>query len=540
MPDVPNGLIRLAGSERHPPAQARWLRPADPDERIEVSIYLRDPAGGDPAAQLDFQASQPGQRMSREEYLARHGARPEDVEKVEAFARAHQLTVRSVDRAARRLVLSGTVAQFARAFATELHQYEQGGQTFRGRSGYLHLPRELEQVVVGVFGLDDRPQAQPHLRFARTPGAQAAVGTKTVSYTPLQLARFYDFPAGLDGSGQSIALIELGGGYNDQDLATYFQQLGLAPPEMVTVSVDGGQNSPTGDPNSADGEVVLDIEVAGAIAPGARIAVYFAPNTDRGFLDAVTQAIHDPAHTPAVISISWGAPEVSWTGQAITAMNQAFQAAAALGITVCVAAGDNGSSDGVADQRAHVDFPASSPYVLGCGGTRLEVQGSQVTGEVVWNETAVGGGATGGGVSDVFPLPSWQANVHVPPSINDQHQGRGVPDVAGNADPETGYEVYVDGQQAVVGGTSAVAPLWAGLIALLNQRLGEPLGYLNPFLYQHYAQLAEQKALRDVTSGNNGAYAAGPGWDACTGLGTPDGAVLLQALLASHQPSSPP
>jgi kumamolisin len=535
MSDIPNGLTRLAGSERHLPAHVRRIKPADPHERIEVSVYLRDPAGdSEPGGQLDLHASQPGQQMSREEYLARHSARLEDVARVEDFAHAHQLEVLAVDRPARRLVLGGTVAQFSAAFSTELHHYEHEGQTFRGRSGYLHIPRELESVIVGVFGLDDRPQAQPHLRFASAPsGGHTPVSTRAASYTPLQIARLYDMPTGLNGSGQCIALIELGGGYNEQDLATYFQQLGVAQPQVVSISVDGGENSPTGDPNSADGEVALDIEIAGAIAPGARIAVYFAPNTDRGFLDAITQAVHDTTNAPAVISISWGAPEASWTGQAMTTMNQAFQAAASLGITVCVAAGDNGSSDGVNDQKAHVDFPASSPYVLGCGGTRLEVQGTQVTGEVVWNETAAGDGATGGGISDVFPLPSWQANAHVPPSINDHHQGRGVPDVAGNADPQTGYQIYVDSQSTAVGGTSAVAPLWAGLIALLNQRRGQPVGYLNPFLYQHYTQLAQQKALRDVTSGNNGGYAAGPGWDACTGLGTPDGALLLQALLSS-------
>jgi kumamolisin len=329
-----------------------------------------------------------------------------------------------------------------------------------------------------------------------------------------------------------VGLIELGGGYNDSDLTTYFQQLGIAKPQVISVSVDGGTNSP-GDPNGADGEVALDIEVVGGVAPGAKIAVYFAPNTDRGFLDAITQAIHDTTNNPSVISISWGSPEANWTSQATTTMDQAFQTAAALGVTVTVAAGDNGSSDGVNDNKAHVDFPASSPNVLGCGGTRLDSSGGQVADEVVWNESANGDGATGGGISDVFPLPIWQASAQVPPSVNDQHTGRGVPDVSGDADPLTGYQVYFDGQSVPIGGTSAVAPLWAGLIALLNQKRGKAVGFLNPYLYQHYTQLSQSKALRDVTSGNNGSYSAGPGWDACTGLGSPDGALLLQALLTT-------
>lgn len=528
MANVPQGFTRLAGSERRLPTHARWVKPVDPHERIDVSVYLRDPAAHALAGDIATHGQQPGQQMSRADYITLHSANPDDVRKVEHFAHQHHLTVTEVNLASRKMVLSGTVAHMMAAFATELHHYEHNGQTFRGRSGYLHVPHDLAPIIEGIFGLDDRPQARAQFRIAGP-----AAGSRAVSYTPPQLAQLYDFPAGLDGKGECIALIELGGGYNDQDLTTYFGQLGIPKPEVVSVSVDGAKNSP-GDPNGADGEVALDIEVAGAIAPGARIAVYFAPNTDRGFLDAITQAIHDTTNNPSVVSISWGSAESSWTSQAMTTMDQAFQTAASLGVTICVAAGDNGSSDGVNDQKAHVDFPASSPYALGCGGTRLDASGSQVTDEIVWNEATGGSGATGGGVSDFFPLPTWQANAQVPPSVNDQHKGRGVPDVAGDADPQTGYQVYFDGQSTPIGGTSAVAPLWAGLIALLNQKRGKAVGYLNPFLYQQYQQLAQSKALRDVTSGNNGAYSAGHGWDACTGLGTPDGALLLQALLSSQ------
>lgn len=529
MANTPQGFTRLAGSERTLPAQVRQIKPVDPHERIEVSVYLKDPFADELAGDMQAHAQGPGQQMSRGEYIARHSASPEALAKVEAFARAHHLTVHEVNPASRKVVLSGTTKQLETAFATQLHVYEHRGQLFRGRSGYLHVPEELGSIIEGVFGLDDRPQARSHMRLARPVGNQA----RPEGYTPPQLARLYDFPTGVTGNGQCVALIELGGGYSDQDLATYFQQLGITQPSVVSVAVDNAQNSPSGDPGSADGEVALDIEVVGAVAPGARIAVYFAPNTDRGFLDAVTQAIHDTTNNPSVISISWGGPEASWTQQAMTTMDRAFQTAATLGITICVAAGDNGSSDGVSDQKAHVDFPASSPYVLGCGGTRLDASAGQVVDEVVWNEVATGNGATGGGISDVFPLPAWQANAQIPPSTNDQHNGRGVPDVAGNADPQTGYQVYVDGQSAPIGGTSAVAPLWAGLLALCNEKRGKAVGYLNPYLYQQYQQLAQSKALRDVTSGNNGSYTAGPGWDACTGLGTPDGALLLQALLSS-------
>ncbi len=533
----PQGYQKLSGSEREPLANARPIGPVDPHERIEVTVYLRAPAASNLANTIRAQSQQQRPPLTREEYSATQRATPEDVAKVEQFAREHHLTVVSTDLVRRRIVLAGTAADLNAAFATELHYYEHPGGRYRGRTGPMHIPQDLAQIIVGVFGLDDRPQARPHVQRFDLTTSPARAKVSTVSYTPPQLAELYDFPAGTTGSGQCIALIELGGGYTNSDLQTYFQQLGILLPNVTSVSVDGGQNTPAGPPDSADGEVALDIEVAGAIAPGAQIAVYFAPNTDQGFLDAITQATHDSTNNPAVISISWGSAEVSWTSQAMQVMDQAFQAAAALGITVCCAAGDNGSSDGVNDGKAHVDFPASSPYALACGGTRLESANNAVTSEVVWNESATS--ATGGGISDVFALPTWQANASIPPSINDQHSGRGVPDVAGDADPQTGYQVHVDGQDVVLGGTSAVAPLWAGLIALINQQRGKPLGYLNPLLYQNYAQLAQANALRDVTTGNNGGYAAGPGWDACTGLGTPDGAKLLTRLTELIQTPPP-
>jgi kumamolisin len=300
---------------------------------------------------------------------------------------------------------------------------------------------------------------------------------------------------------------------------------------VSSVSVDGAANAPTGDPNSADGEVALDIEVAGALAPGAKIVAYFGPNTDQGFLDAITTAIHDTTNAPSIVSISWGGPESTWTAQALSSFDAAFADAATLGITVCVAAGDNGSSDGVTDGEAHVDFPASSPHVLACGGTSLAASGATIESETVWNDGSQGG-ATGGGISGTFGLPAWQQNAGVPPSVNPGAPvGRGVPDVAGNADPQTGYVTLVDGQSGVIGGTSAVAPLWAALTALLNEQSGASLGFLNAQLY------AQTTSLNDITVGNNGAYSAGPGWDACTGLGSPNGTLLAASL--SPAPSAP-
>lgn len=535
--DLPQGYVVLPGSVRGVPTDCQHMGPVPPDERIEVSIYVRPAQPGDVAAQAASRTLTGEPPLSRAAYAERFGADPAAIAAVENFARDHGMTVVQVDPARRLVVLSGTVAQLSDAFQVNLQRYQRDDETFRARSGPIHVPESLAPYVDAVLGLDDRPTAQPRFRIYQPPAERrgffarlfgrirAATGTQ---YSPREVAKLYNFPLQLDGAGQTIGLIELGGGYRETDLQTYFAQLRLPPPQVVSVSVDGADNAPSGDPSSADGEVVLDIEVAGAVAPGARIAVYFAPNSDRGFIDAITTAIHDTQNTPSILSISWGLAESGWTQQAVQQMNAAFQAAAALGVTVFCAAGDAGAGDNVGDGLAHADFPASSPYVLGCGGTRVQTSDTTLTGEVVWNEPA--GGATGGGVSDTFPLPDYQANVGVPPSINPGARvGRGVPDVAGNADPATGYTVLVDGQAAAFGGTSAVAPLWAGLTALINQQLGRPAGYLNPVLYQ---RLPPGQGFRDITVGDNGGYRAGAGWDACTGLGSPDGQALLDALTA--------
>ncbi len=510
----------LGSSARTPLEGARRVGPSDPEEILVVTLLLRrgSPPGALPTLE-EIGARSPHQRRypTREEFARVHGARESDVAAVRAFAAAHSLRVVSVHPARRSVQLCGSVRALASAFGVELARYEYPGGAYRGRVGPVELPAELAETVVGVFGLDNRPQARPHFRRRTTPA------DSDLSYTPVEIGQAYGFPNGLDGSGQSIAIVELGGGYSASDLATFFQTLGLAVPAVAAVGVDGASNAPTGDPDGPDGEVELDIEVVGALAPGSRITVYFAPNTDQGFLNAVTTAIHDPDARPTVLSISWGGPEPSWTAQARSAFAAAFQEAATLGVTVLVAAGDAGASDGVSSGAPTVDFPASDPGVVACGGTHLVLEGDTIESEVVWNDLAEGGGATGGGVSELFPLPSYQASAHVPAAPNG-YAGRGVPDVAGDADPATGYEVVIDGGATVVGGTSAVAPLWAALVARINQSLGTPLGYVNPQLY------TDAPDLHDITSGNNGGYSAGTGWSACTGLGSPDGSALLASF----------
>lgn len=478
------------------------LGDAEGSEELLATVFVRSKSS---------EAPPPG-ALSRQAFTERYGADPADLAKVAAFARAHGLSVVESSEARRSIVLRGTVAAMNAAFGVTLKRCRSGEMTYRGREGELSVPSDLAHVVVAVLGLDNRPQAEARVRIAAEPAT---------SFAPPQIAQVYDFPAGLDGSGQTIGIVELGGGFSQSDFATYLSGLGVKPSTVTVVSVDGAASTP-GQDNNADVEVMLDAEIAGAIAPGAAIVMYFAPNTDQGFLDAVTTAVHDQTHKPSIVSISWGAPESSWTAQAQTALNQAISAAAAVAVTVCIASGDGGSADGVSDGKAHVDFPASSPYALGCGGTTLSASGSAISSESAWNDS-------GGGVSSVFALPSWQSTSNVPPAPTSTG-GRGVPDVAGDADPNSGYQIRVDGQSLVAGGTSAVAPLWAALIALLNQRAGKPLGFLNPQLYSVPGYPASPGPFHDVTTGSNGAYSAATGWDPCTGLGTPDGARLAQAL----------
>jgi kumamolisin len=497
--------VRLEGSFKplKPDAQ---LSETDKKEVITVTVRLRR------KKQLPTDAMH-GNFLSRSNYENDYGAAPEDVEKVEEYAHEQGLTTLSANLARRSIHFTGTIEQFEQAFNTSVKIYN----NYRAVESDIHVPDSLKDIIVGVFGLGNQPIARPMFQVAKSEGKIVSHAAAPQAFTPDQLAKIYGFPTGVDGKGQCIAIVELGGGYRTKDITAYFKELGIKKPTVKAVSVDGAKNSPsTGD--SADGEVMLDIEVAGAVAPGAKIVVYFATNTDQGFLDAITKALHDTLNKPSVISISWGSAEVNWTKQAFDNFNETFKTAAALGVTICIASGDSGSRDGETDGKVHVDFPASSPYALACGGTKLQVDGtSKIIAETVWHESTDSAG--GGGVSTYFPLPDYQVNANVPLEIDTKFKGRGVPDVAGDADPDTGYKVRVDGQDMVIGGTSAVAPLMAGLLALINEQNKKSAGDIHAQIY------ANPGLLRDIISGDNKTtskntgYAAAKGWDACTGLG---------------------
>jgi kumamolisin len=508
-----SGYMKLAGSARGTPEGTR-TDTVSADEVAEVTVRVRG---------IKSLGSRPktGKRLSRQEFEKQYGASAKDLAAVEQFAHEHHLSIVESSSARRSVILRGKVKDLEEAFMVHLSHYQDaGGSVFRCRTGEISIPESLGKIIEGVFGLDNRPLTRPMFKAATRNGMFINHASSPRSFSPDALAGIYGFPKSATGKGECIGIIELGGGYRTTDLQAYFKSLNIPLPSVKAVSVDGGINSPS-TADSADGEVMLDIEVAGAVSPGAAIVVYFATNTDKGFLDAITTAVHDAQNNPSVISISWGSAESRWTAQSLQSFNDAFNAAATIGVTVCAAAGDQGSSDSETDGKVHADFPSSSPFVLACGGTKLTVHGTAIQSEVVWHESS--DSATGGGVSDVFPLPDYQKNAGVPPSVSSGFKGRGLPDVAGDADPQTGYNVLVDGQQMVIGGTSAVAPLMAALIARVNQVKGKPVGFIHPTLY------ANPKLCRDITQGDNittstnEGYTAGPGWDACTGWGVLSG-----------------
>jgi kumamolisin len=540
MVQIPKDYKLLEKSQRRPRHGAHKVGPSDPKETLSVTIRVRRrpdaPALPDPS-------SGPGHNViSHEEFAAKYGAAQTDFDRVIAFAKEQGLKVVESSLPRRTIILSGTVAQMERAFGVELSSYQSPAETYRGREGAVHLPASLANVVEGVFGLDNRRMAK---RAAVRPLPTPSLSTKAL--TPPQVAGLYNFPTPFDAKGETIGLLEFGGGYEKSDIHAFFKGLKLTPPTLTAVGVDGATNSAKSDPNSSV-EVALDIDVSGSVGQGAEIAVYFAPWTEQGWVDIVTTAVHPAAGqpTPSVLSISWGWPELedaqglSWTQAAIDAVSSTFQEAAALGVTVLVASGDHGSSCGINDGKAHVSYPGSDPWVTSCGGTILRnVSGSSFD-QGTWQDN--NGWATGGGISDIFmTVPSWQANAKLPGSVNDGHKARGIPDVAGNADSASGYDLgTVVGQNVgVVGGTSAVAPLYAGLVALLNANLESPVGYLNPTLYSLKGICQDvDDSVNNATDGAPG-YKSGPGWDACTGLGSIDGSQLLAALKQRQKQAEP-
>lgn len=361
-----------------------------------------------------------------------------------------------------------------------------------------------------ALGIESGPRPRPYYKLH--PMSTRPVPGSQGPWTVPDLCAAYSWPSSLTGGG-TIAIIELGGGWNPTDMATFFHGINQPVPQIIDISVDGTVNSsdPNND-NTPDIEVALDIQIAAAsyyCATGkpATIKVYWS----RDIASAMSRAAADGCD---VCSVSWGLNEDLWPPAAAATLEQAATAATAAGMAIFAAAGDNDSSDGGPSQT-NVDLPAAVPHVVACGGTT-----KRGTDEIVWNNApgSATGEGTGGGFSSLFPMPSWQIGAPHGP-------GRMVPDVAANADPATGYSVVVHGVYRVVAGTSAVAPLYAGLFA----SFGRKLGFVTPNLWSHPV------CFRDIVTGDNGAYRAVVGPDPCTGLGAPIGTKLSELLAPAAQ-----
>ncbi len=535
---------------------------------FEASLLLR-PRQGELLA--DTVAAMPAQRpaqrtyLSGEEYNRRFGALEADVERVREFAAANQLAVKSVNLPGRLVELVGPAESFRRAFGFRFKAVLHGEQQLQCPDQPVQIPQPLQGIVEGIFGLDELPKFhrrnRASLATAKSGSAsRSSRGGQQSESEVSTVAKAYEFPAEATGRGQSMAIILLGGGFYEEDMRLFF---GDRLPRIRVVELAGATNNPA--PRAAVNqfldalasgqsahqsqalsnqvwwtlEASVDLQLAGSFAPDAELVVYFAPNDERGKIDALIAALTDEQSAPSVISCSWGMRESDAGAEYIEAVEKIFQLAATKGISICYSSGDSGA-DLDNDRQPHVHYPASSPYVLGCGGTLLPIATPDPDRQSAWNEShssadsaasADSGAeilATGGGFSHHFPRPSWQ----LAPSQQEAAQptsGRGVPDVAGKADYASAYHCVLVGRSVLGGGTSAAAPMWAALLVRLNQALGHRIGWLSPLLYQ----ASFTKALDSIDQGGNGYYNTAPGWDPCTGLGTPSGQALLTALAAT-------
>lgn len=553
------GHVELPGSKRSRKQGAERVGEVDPHSRIEVTLTLRGP---------ELPEVNPREAaLSRDELEHRFGASQEDLQAVRATLERYGLTVDDESALTRSMRVSGTAAQMEDAFHPGLAMYssEEQGE-YRGREGELQIPKELDGIVTGVFGFDQRrvarrvglPGADP-VAFAQEeppeeePGPQAHEGA--AGRSPGELEQSYSFPPG-NAAGHAVAIIEFGGSYSEADLRAFCEQHGLAMPSVKIVEAGSKPLSRTEiqqlpkqqreEEEDACGEVMMDIEIVAGLCPGAKILVFFSSFEQKGWIDLLNQLIAgQPAAVP-VASVSWGGAENPGEGSeemskaALEEINQRLQAAAQLGITVCAASGDDGSGDQVEDGDFHVNFPASSPYVLSVGGTMIEGEK-----EVVWHQPPGrrngGGGATGGGVSVIFDRPAWQT-VQVT-SLNKRNKdfaGRVLPDIAALAGPP-GYDLVNEGKREPSGGTSAATPLWASLIVRMLAA-GKPThgqSFLPPLLYESAggAEPTGATACTDIIKGDNASepkpgkgYEAKKGYDAVSGCGVPDGQKLLASL----------
>lgn len=536
----PSTYKEIKGSKHSLPKGDKVLKPSAENGMATATLILRRRLDGMKLKALeDFSnvRNDNAAFRNRMSFAVTHGADPAEMDQVVAFAEGHGLAILERHAARRSVVVRGRVGAMNRAFAVRLTDYISPRGKYRSHPGSVQVPSSIAKFVEAVIGLNERPVPAKHWVTRRQTMTDPP---NTTSVNPQQVAVLYNFPPG-DGAGQTIGIYEMTTGdgppgYAKEDLVRTMQAFGgnLKVPAPVDVSVDGVANS-----GVSDGETGLDITVAGAIAPAATLAVYFTGPTPQNILHAIQRMVHpgetDPQPTILSISYGWGPDDEaaqSLSDQVYTQLGQLFQDAANLNITVLVSSGDSGAF--VASQtQAQTSYPSTEPWVISCGGTAVgNIQDSSFE-QYAWNDGAQGG-ASGGGVSARFPVPSYQTTVTLPKRNGTKKAGRGVPDIAGNASPFSGYPQFVNGQQEEIGGTSAVAPLYAGLIARVNANLGHPVGFINPLLYSlkgsEFNEIASPPGPANNSFNGVTGYSVTKGWNAVTGLGSVNGAPLEDGL----------
>ncbi|MDH6119613.1 subtilase family serine protease [Kitasatospora sp. GAS204A] len=526
---TPNATPRVALPDTVTPAVSHSQKqgdvPAAQQISVAVGLKLRNTADLDKFLADVANPASPnyGHYLTPAQFAARYAPTQADVDHVVGYLKSQGLTV-SVSANRQVIDAKGGNAQIAQAFGTHESAYYDAADAkqFFANDNAASLPADVASIVDGVSGLNNKTVRTPQLA---KPNASAPMASPS-GYGPSQYDGAYNLnKMGADGTGVKVALWEFDG-YQATNLTTYDKQFGLSGPAVSTVPVDG--QSYDSKPGQGQGEVELDSEIVRGVAPKATQLVYEAPNSDQGEIDMAAKIVADDQ--VSVISISWGGCEPDTTQSSMTAVDTSFKQAAAEGISVFSASGDDGSRDCTRSTSGasvkSVDFPASDTYVTGVGGTNLQLSGTSYSSESAWT-------TAGGGVSTVFGKPSWQTGTGVSGTM------RTVPDVSSNADPNSGFAIYTQGTSSpgwqVYGGTSAAAPLWSGYTALFNQKAKAAgkanLGQANPALYSVANSSAYGTTFHDVTTSGNQDFNAGTGYDQVTGWGSPVADALTTALL---------
>jgi kumamolisin len=507
------------------------------DTELMISVYLkRDKHENGMTLQEYADAVIAGTQpvLGHDEYVYQFGAVKDEVILVADWAVDNDLTVVEANINTATVKLSGTADKFNNIFNITLETVTNETRTYIKHDGDITVPTEIDAVVQSVLGLDNTVQFTHNAIL--DPNYQPAIDPNVIaSPTPVDLALAYKFPRApggdlVQGKGACVAIIELGGGWTTQNLTSTFGRISQPNPIVVDVSVDGGVNDGGADVGSS-GEVMLDIYCVGAVAPAAKIAMYFAPNSFQGFIDTITTPTNDTVNNPSVISVSWGTTDSNWAFYgSIDPFETALQAATVKGITVFIAAGDYGVRAISGGSTYTVQYPGTSPYCVCAGGTVISINNDYtIASEVPWG-TSGGSYAAGGGVSTIFSVPTWQTGFSTklyPGGAVSSLTGRGIPDVSAMA---TGYTFYY-GAANYTGtflGTSATAPLLAGMMARLNSMSQKRIGFVNSDWYSVRTTAFNDQTTGDNHGGNTVGYMATTGWDAASGLGTPIGTELYK------------